>query len=177
MNNAQLPVEDFLIAVADGVQIECRQFPEPSRVKKQIETALILAHPYPPMGGDMDNNVVMALFEGLVDQFGDRVLVLAYNSRGAGRTTARCSWTGASEVQDVKALMDHLCKRHTSIKKFILCVLDINVLESIPIYVIGIFVWGNDLVRSTVRSGICIESCWISFCFISAVGNLVPDLF
>ncbi|KAJ1872755.1 hypothetical protein LPJ55_002839 [Coemansia sp. RSA 990] len=63
-------------------------------------TAVVYLHPYPPLGGQLRNNVVQELSAAL-----DRRVALsfAFNLRGAGRSEGRTSWTGAAELEDLRA--------------------------------------------------------------------------
>ncbi|KAJ2801882.1 hypothetical protein H4R20_003505 [Coemansia guatemalensis] len=70
--------------------------------------AVVYLHPYPPLGGQLHNNVVHEL--GCVME--RRVAVsVAFNLRGAGRSEGRTSWTGASEQEDLRSILDMLSAR------------------------------------------------------------------
>jgi alpha/beta superfamily hydrolase len=64
----------------EGVKLECISS-RPLKQSDGIKTLMILAHPYPPLGGDMRNNVVGTLFMELGHEFHDRLLIVSYNSR------------------------------------------------------------------------------------------------
>ncbi|KAJ2453178.1 hypothetical protein EV183_002425 [Coemansia sp. RSA 2336] len=68
-------------------------------------TAVVYLHPYPPLGGQLRNNVVQELSASL-----DRrvALTVAFNLRGAGRSEGRTSWTGAAELEDLRAVLGML---------------------------------------------------------------------
>ncbi|KAJ2669623.1 hypothetical protein IWW42_004481 [Coemansia sp. RSA 1085] len=68
-------------------------------------TAVVYLHPYPPLGGQLRNNVVQELSAAL-----DRRVALsfAFNLRGAGRSEGRTSWTGAAELEDLRAVLGML---------------------------------------------------------------------
>ncbi|KAJ2082351.1 hypothetical protein H4R24_001656 [Coemansia sp. RSA 988] len=74
----------------------------------QATKAVVYLHPYPPLGGQLRNNVLHEL--GCVME--RRVAVsVAFNLRGAGRSEGRTSWTGASEQEDLRSVLDMLCAR------------------------------------------------------------------
>jgi alpha/beta superfamily hydrolase len=51
----------------------------------------IISHPYGPLGGNLNNNVVVAAGSSL-SELG--ISILRYDSRGSGRSNGRTSWTG-----------------------------------------------------------------------------------
>jgi hypothetical protein len=64
----------------------------------------VVCHPHPQYGGDMDNNVVVAICEVLVDS---GVAALRFNFRGAGGSDGAFEG-GAGEQEDVRAALVHL---------------------------------------------------------------------
>jgi alpha/beta superfamily hydrolase len=78
----------------DGLQLEGRFF----RGEKG-RGSIILCHPHPLYGGDMDNNVVAALHGALARQ---GFSTLCFNFRGVGGS-AGCYDEGVSAVEDVQA--------------------------------------------------------------------------
>ncbi|PIA19024.1 hypothetical protein COEREDRAFT_6184 [Coemansia reversa NRRL 1564] len=70
--------------------------------------AVVYLHPYPPLGGQLRNNVVHELACVLERRVGVSV---AFNLRGAGRSEGRTSWTGASEQEDLRSVLDMLTAR------------------------------------------------------------------
>jgi hypothetical protein len=64
----------------------------------------VLGHPHPRYGGDMMNNVVQGLFEGLAERGRP---VLRFNFRGVGRSGGRF---GDGEVEDMSAAVEVLAK-------------------------------------------------------------------
>jgi uncharacterized protein len=65
---------------------------------------LVICHPHPLYGGDMENNVVRGMAEAFAAAgFG----VLRFNFRGVGRSTGHYS-EGIGEQEDVKAAMEWL---------------------------------------------------------------------
>ncbi|CDS11728.1 hypothetical protein LRAMOSA03991 [Lichtheimia ramosa] len=72
-----------------------------------IVPAIVLAHPYGPLGGNNRNNVIMALH----GYFASKGFITAsINFRGCGRSKGRTSWTGMPERGDYQAVIDHLLK-------------------------------------------------------------------
>ncbi|KAJ2801152.1 hypothetical protein H4R21_002892 [Coemansia helicoidea] len=67
--------------------------------------AVVYVHPYPPLGGQLRNNVVNELGASLHQ----RVAVsVAFSLRGAGRSEGRTSWTGSAELEDLRSILDAL---------------------------------------------------------------------
>lgn len=69
--------------------------------------AVVVCHPHPLYGGDMDNNVVMTIYKTLVTQ---SIAALRFNFRGVGRSGGKFGG-GVKEREDVKAALDYLNKR------------------------------------------------------------------
>ncbi|KAJ2713316.1 hypothetical protein H4R19_002315, partial [Coemansia spiralis] len=67
--------------------------------------AVVYVHPYPPLGGQLNNNVVAELGSGLQ---GRVEVSVAFSLRGAGRSEGRTSWTGAAELDDLRSILDML---------------------------------------------------------------------
>lgn len=66
---------------------------------------IIIAHPYGPLGGNVHNNVVMAIqrhFEG------KGYVTACINFRGCGKSKGRTSWTAMPERDDYISVMDFL---------------------------------------------------------------------
>jgi alpha/beta superfamily hydrolase len=61
---------------------------------------VVVCHPHPQYGGDMNNNVVMALCRSLTDR---GMAALRFNFRGAGRSSGSYDG-GRGEARDVMAL-------------------------------------------------------------------------
>jgi alpha/beta superfamily hydrolase len=79
----------------DGLQLEGRVYQGEGKGRGSI----ILCHPHPLYGGDMDNNVVVAL-QGALAQKG--LSTLRFNFRGVGGRVGGCG-EGVTEVEDVQA--------------------------------------------------------------------------
>ena len=69
--------------------------------------AVVVCHPHPLYGGDMDNNVVVTICQGLVTQ---SVVALRFNFRGVGGSGGKFGG-GVKEREDVKAALDYLNTR------------------------------------------------------------------
>lgn len=66
--------------------------------------AVIICHPHPLFGGDMNNNVVMAICSELLKKY---IAVLRFNFRGVGNSGGRYG-DGIGEKDDVRAALDYL---------------------------------------------------------------------
>jgi alpha/beta superfamily hydrolase len=66
--------------------------------------AAVLGHPHPESGGDMMNNVVQGIFDGLAQRGRP---VLRFNFRGVGRSGGR---SGDGEAEDMDAAVEVLAK-------------------------------------------------------------------
>ncbi len=63
---------------------------------------MVVAHPFPPMGGTMHNGVVMAIWRALASK---GIAALRFNFRGVGRSEGRFS-EGIGERDDIRAAVD-----------------------------------------------------------------------
>ncbi len=63
---------------------------------------VVLCHPHPLMGGNMDNLVVMAIYRDLITR---GLAALRFNFRGVGNSQGTHA-KGEGEVEDVKAALD-----------------------------------------------------------------------
>mmetsp|Transcript_19046 Transcript_19046/g.36366 ORF Transcript_19046/g.36366 Transcript_19046/m.36366 type:complete len:280 (+) Transcript_19046:138-977(+) len=81
------------------------------------ELGLVLLHPHPHMGGNMNNNVVQALY----DEFRIRpgFCVCRYNSRGVGRSEGQCAADVHLEREDLRAVCHHL-RRHEGVASIVI---------------------------------------------------------
>ena len=68
---------------------------------------VVVCHPHPQYGGDMNSNVVMALVEAAVKS---GVLALRFNFRGVGSSEGSYD-NGAGEQDDVKAALAYMAGR------------------------------------------------------------------
>ncbi len=68
---------------------------------------VVICHPHPRYGGDMQNNVVRGLTERLVS---DGFAALRFNFRGVGNSEGEFDW-GSGETDDADAALDALSLR------------------------------------------------------------------
>ncbi|KAJ8102763.1 hypothetical protein POJ06DRAFT_245567 [Lipomyces tetrasporus] len=81
------------------------------RIKPSL--GVVLAHPYPPLGGSKSDRVVRFLAHKLVQKLRTEVVVYAFNFRGV---TTRTSWTSRKEQADVVAVASSLLDSFSSVK-------------------------------------------------------------
>ena len=146
--------------------------------KENGRYGIIIAHPHPKFGGNMENNVVSALFDALQDHPACHS-VLRLNFRGVQRSTGSGSWRGWAERADIKAANDFLMNQFPS---------SCNIPPPQHTIIIG-YSFGS-VVACGVSSEI--ESCagtvaisiplgWLSWCLFSShykhiVDNKLPKL-
>lgn len=96
--------------------------------KSKEAPAIIIAHPYGPLGGNMNNNVVIALQKYFLSQ---GYITVCLNFRGCGHSQGKTSWTGMSEREDyisvINLILDatHLDYKNLNfpkVNRLILCV-------------------------------------------------------
>jgi alpha/beta superfamily hydrolase len=86
----------------------------------------IISHPYGPLGGNLNNNVVVAVGKSL-SELG--IAILRYDSRGSGGSNGRTTWQGLrlefelnySEIEDLIQICDYTTN-NLSCSEIILCV-------------------------------------------------------
>lgn len=66
------------------------------------EWCAVLTHPHPKMGGDKENNVVLALQRSL-NSIG--ITTVRFDFRGVGQSQGWCTWRGIEERKDVEAVL------------------------------------------------------------------------
>src|SRR5687768_184550 len=88
----------FTIASSDGVTLEAELSSPPAP-----RLAVVMAHPSPQYGGDMQSNVVSAVFRSGP---GMGVAVLRFNFRGVGASSGHHDG-GPGERADLRAVVDH----------------------------------------------------------------------
>jgi uncharacterized protein len=64
--------------------------------------AVVVAHPFPPMGGTMQNGVVAAIWQSLASR---RIAALRFNFRGVGQSEGSFN-EGVGERDDVRAALE-----------------------------------------------------------------------
>eukprot|EP00842_Homolaphlyctis_polyrhiza_P006163 jgi/Hompol1/6548/HPOL_005037-RA len=84
-----------------------------------ISSCFIISHPYGPLGGNLDNNVVHALFSNFAS-FG--YTTLRFNFRGVGGSSGRTTFRGLGEIDDVVACANYLRSRpDIAMSKIVVC--------------------------------------------------------
>jgi alpha/beta superfamily hydrolase len=81
------------------------------------ELGVILCHPMPLLGGNLDNNVVTAIYFTCASKL--RCSTLRFNFRGVGASTGRGSWRGEKERDDVLSCRRYLVEQ-TPARKIVL---------------------------------------------------------
>ncbi|KAF2102441.1 hypothetical protein NA57DRAFT_20363, partial [Rhizodiscina lignyota] len=102
------PALSFSIpSIFDEISLDCRIYhpssppngdQEPAR--NWTNTAVIIAHPYAPLGGCYDVPVLTCLCSVLLKE---GVTVGTFNFRGAGGSKGRTTWTGKGELADYES--------------------------------------------------------------------------
>lgn len=97
------PALTFTIpSINDSLSLDCRIY-RPSNYKTTTvwkNTAVILAHPYAPLGGDYDAPVIHFATAALLKE---GVTVGTFNFRGASGSKGRTTWTGKGEIADYES--------------------------------------------------------------------------
>ncbi|KAI8822524.1 Alpha/Beta hydrolase protein [Fimicolochytrium jonesii] len=107
--------EMMTVPSTDKVELDGRLF----RGDARKHTCVILTHPYGPLGGNFENNVVKALFDNFASQ---GFMTVRFNFRGTGRSTGRTSFKGQGEQDDILAICRYIReKEHIRPKHIMLC--------------------------------------------------------
>ncbi|THW68219.1 hypothetical protein D6D25_01509 [Aureobasidium pullulans] len=105
------PVYCFTIpSLHDSTVLDCRIYHPASLQDAQIgqqrtRKAALIAHPYAPLGGYMDDPVVMTIVDQLIDL---DFVVGTFNFRGAADSQGSTSWAGKAERDDYVSVAGHL---------------------------------------------------------------------
>ncbi|XMA11872.1 hypothetical protein WAI453_004663 [Rhynchosporium graminicola] len=99
------PTLTFTIpSIQEDVSLDCRVYHPASLAPTSIshlagwnKKAAIVAHPYAPLGGSMDDPVVRCIVNLLLKQ---NFVVGTFNFRGAGNSKGRTSWQAKAEQKD-----------------------------------------------------------------------------
>jgi len=112
-----------LVDCASGVKVSVRYARAPLQ-SPHGTTALVFTHPYGPMGGNADNNVVQALFQ----HFGRQGYnVVAFDFRGSGKSTGSTSYTASPEAEDTRKVVEFILSlpaepgQHAAISRIVMC--------------------------------------------------------
>ncbi|KAJ2161509.1 hypothetical protein GGF46_001448 [Coemansia sp. RSA 552] len=98
----------FVPSRADGCALETALVLTSAAAGPVSQAAAVFLHPYAPLGGHMENNVIQELRSSLEPR---TAVSLAFNLRGASRSQGRTSWTGATEAEDVHTFLAMLRDR------------------------------------------------------------------
>lgn len=96
-----MPDIQQLLIHNDNIKLEAECFiPE----KDTKRACLLICHPHPQFGGDMNNNVVSSIFSSFINH---NLATMRFNFRGVGNSTGNHT-NGQGELSDVKACIDFL---------------------------------------------------------------------
>ncbi|KAI8080163.1 uncharacterized protein B0P05DRAFT_540214 [Gilbertella persicaria] len=114
----------FIESEQDKTLIEIVVSSSATRQEQASASGIIIAHPYGPLGGNMKNNVVIALQRYFISK---GYVAICMNFRGCGNSKGRTSWTGMPERQDYQAVIHYALDHNTldifpEINSLILCV-------------------------------------------------------
>lgn len=87
------------------------------QISQEITNLVILCHPHPQYGGDMNNNVIQALFHA-IPKLGWSVV--RFNFRGVSGSAGKYG-NIIGEQEDLNAVTNFLMEKHANLKKIILC--------------------------------------------------------
>lgn len=101
MSAATLREEDVTIPPSSdgGVRLAAKVF------NRRSPVAVILTHPYGPLGGNMYNNVIVKLTQSLARE---GFTTVRFNARGVAPSTGRTSWRGLKEKADLEAVCQYV---------------------------------------------------------------------
>jgi len=104
---------ELIFIQANQVKLEAEYY---HSNKNLLSTAVLITHPHPQFGGDMNNNVVSKIFNIFLQE---DISCLRFNFRGVGRSTGHHT-DGTGELNDVKASINYLLNER-SYEKLFLC--------------------------------------------------------
>ncbi|CAG8451622.1 27169_t:CDS:2 [Dentiscutata erythropus] len=96
----------FIPSLHDGTRLEARVGVNRTDDQNLVK-AVVISHPYGPLGGNFYNNVVVAVEQYFQDK---GYLTIAFNFRGSGKSKGRTSWSGEPECDDYKTMLEFLSK-------------------------------------------------------------------
>ncbi|KAL9541367.1 hypothetical protein MBANPS3_009162 [Mucor bainieri] len=113
----------FVESRQDKTPLEIFVSANEKRTEQQQVPGIIIAHPYGPLGGNMHNNVVIALQQYFRSK---GYVTICMNFRGCGKSKGRTSWTAMAEREDYMSVVDYALDESTlqdypSINRLILC--------------------------------------------------------
>jgi|SRR3989339_673786 len=87
------------------ITIECQEIRLEGRLtRNSSQKAVIVCHPHPLYGGDMDNPVVMTIARAFFEK---GFTTLRFNFRGTGKSTGAFD-NGTGEQEDIRSAMDYM---------------------------------------------------------------------
>ena len=87
------------------ITIECQKIRLEARLNRNAsQKAVIICHPHPLYGGDMDNPVVMTIARAFFEK---GFTTLRFNFRGTGKSTGGFE-NGKGEQEDIRAAMEYM---------------------------------------------------------------------
>ncbi|KAF1736936.1 hypothetical protein CRV24_002549 [Beauveria bassiana] len=106
------PALTFTIpSVHDGLPLDCRIY-HPASLRASVHApppwkrqAVVLAHPYAPLGGSFDDPVIETVGASMLKE---GYLLGTFNFRGAGHSAGKTSWTSKAERADFQSLIGFL---------------------------------------------------------------------
>ncbi|RUS35202.1 Alpha/Beta hydrolase protein [Jimgerdemannia flammicorona] len=102
-----MPTQRVFLPSHDGTPLEVRvSYSDVSN--QQDVTSVVIAHPYTPLGGSMQDHLVQFLHEHFSAERG--FVTASFNFRGAGRSGGHTTWTAHPEAGDYKTIVDFLIK-------------------------------------------------------------------
>ncbi|CEP11457.1 hypothetical protein [Parasitella parasitica] len=114
----------FIESRQDKTQLEIFVSSMHTKDEQQEAPGVIIAHPYGPLGGNMNNNVVIAIQHYFKSK---EYVTICMNFRGCGKSKGRTSWTGMPEREDYMSVVDYALDESTlrsypRINKMIFCI-------------------------------------------------------
>ncbi|KAM3514192.1 hypothetical protein MY11210_002183 [Beauveria gryllotalpidicola] len=106
------PALTFTIpSVHDGLPLDCRIY-HPASLRASVHApppwkrhAVVLAHPYAPLGGSFDDPVIETVGASMLKE---GYLLGTFNFRGAGHSAGKTSWTSKAERSDFQSFVAFL---------------------------------------------------------------------
>ncbi|KAK4511063.1 uncharacterized protein ATC70_012273 [Mucor velutinosus] len=113
----------FVESRQDKTPLEIFVSANQARAEQQQAPGIVIAHPYGPLGGNMNNNVVIALQRYFRSK---GYVTICMNFRGCGKSKGRTSWTAMAEREDYMSVVDYALddgalQEYPRINRLILC--------------------------------------------------------
>lgn len=99
MASLKRTIDHSVTSSHDGISLECRIHHPPGFDLTQVKTfsGAVVAHPYAPLGGCLDDPVVKTISSVFLSH---GAVVGTFNFRGAGKSQGRTSWSAEPETLD-----------------------------------------------------------------------------